>query len=449
MGVGTCACKGVRRACKGVRRACKACPAMSGESKEEGAEEVNPLRHGHSPAGTQLPRADMVVVVGECKDAQAAGGQGDGRAQLPRADMVVCGGVPEKRQKWRQVGRREVRAMAKLDESKVAWIVREKAKGELTNSQIAESMNVSVRWVQRIWARYKHLRPSEVQFPMPMGRPSAGLPGRREHGAVAGMRALRKGGAARMEGYIERNAGIHIPHRTIHAVLEADGEVEKVGKYFKRKEWVRWECSHSNMMWHTDFMQLPGGRWLIAYEDDASRRIMAHGAFTEATAANAIAVLHEGVDRHGRPASLMTDHGSQFFANEAEGRRRGEAAFESELERLNIRHVLARVAHPQTNGKIERFHRVVRRHLGEFEAEGSRTSTRSDLPGGQFTVGGPFHNAGVPQDAMSRLVEWYNYDRDHMSLDEGETPAMAYARKMPPKGVTVTDEQSGISYRRE
>ena len=36
-----------------------------------------------------------------------------------------------------------------------------------------------------------------------------------------------------------------------------------------------------------------------------------------------------------------------------------------------------------------------------------------------------------------------------MSLDEGETPAMAYACKMPPRGVTVTDEQSGISYRRE
>ena len=50
---------------------------------------------------------------------------------------------------------------------------------------------------------------------------------------------------------------------------------------------------------------------------------------------------------------------------------------------------------------------------------------------------------------MARLVDRYNYERDHMSLDEGETPAMAYARKMPPRGVTVTDEQSGITYRRE
>ena len=50
---------------------------------------------------------------------------------------------------------------------------------------------------------------------------------------------------------------------------------------------------------------------------------------------------------------------------------------------------------------------------------------------------------------MDRLVERCSHERDHMLLDEGETPAMAYARKMPPRGVTVTDEQSGITCRRE
>ena len=91
---------------------------MSGASKE-GVQWTNPLHQWHSQAGAQMPRADVVVVV-VSKEAQAAGGQGGGRAQLPRADMVVCGGVPETRRKWRQVGRREVRAMAKLDESKAA-----------------------------------------------------------------------------------------------------------------------------------------------------------------------------------------------------------------------------------------------------------------------------------------------------------------------------------------
>ena len=367
---------------------------------------------------------------------------------MPRADMAVCGGIPQARQKWRQIGGRKVRAMAKLDESKVTWIVRRKAEGRMTNRQIAEAMGVKVRWVQVLWSRYRHLSPAEIQFPLPMGRPSGGMAGRREHGAVAGLHSRRRAGAARMEGYIERNTGIHIPHRTIHEILDADGEVQRITKGVRRRKWIRWECSHSNMMWHTDFKQLADGRWFIGYEDDAARYLPGHGVFDEATTANALAVLHAAIAKHGRPASIMTDHGSQFFANEAEGRRRGEAAFEAELKRLGIRHVLSRIRHPQTNGKIERVHKEIERHLASFEAESSRTATRCDRPGGHFTVGNPFHSKG-PIDPIDRLVEWYNHERDHMSLDEGETPAEAYARKMPPRGVTVTDEQSGITYKRE
>ena len=38
----------------------------------------------------------------------------------------------------------------KLDESKVAWIVRQKADGAMTNRQIAEAMGVKARWVQAL-----------------------------------------------------------------------------------------------------------------------------------------------------------------------------------------------------------------------------------------------------------------------------------------------------------
>ena len=64
----------------------------------------------------------------------------------------------------------------------------------MTNRQIAEAMGAKTRWVQALWARYKHQRPADVQFPMPMDRPPDGLPGRREHGAVAGLHAQRRAG---------------------------------------------------------------------------------------------------------------------------------------------------------------------------------------------------------------------------------------------------------------
>ena len=123
-----------------------------------------------------------------------AEGGADAEAGVPRADVSVCGGVPEARRKRRQIGSRKVRVVRKLDESKLARIVRQKADGAMTNRQIAEAMGARTRWVQARWARYKHQRPADVQFPMPMGRPPGGLPGRREYGAVAGLHAQRRAG---------------------------------------------------------------------------------------------------------------------------------------------------------------------------------------------------------------------------------------------------------------
>lgn len=78
---------------------------------------------------------------------------------------------------------------------------------------------------------------------------------------------------------------------------------------------ARRERGHSNMVWRTGIVQLPGGRWPVAYWDDDSRRIAAFRVVMGAAAANATAALHEGMAWHGRPASIMTDHGSRFLAN--------------------------------------------------------------------------------------------------------------------------------------
>lgn len=46
--------------------------------------------------------------------------------------------------------------------------------------------------------RHRHRWPADIRFPLPMGRPSGGPQGRREHGAVAG-RLLRRGAHARIK----------------------------------------------------------------------------------------------------------------------------------------------------------------------------------------------------------------------------------------------------------
>ncbi len=44
--------------------------------------------------------------------------------------------------------------------------------------------------------------------------------------------------------------------------------------------------------------------------DDASRLIVGFGVFDEPTTANALMVLHKAIKAYGKPAGILTDHGS-------------------------------------------------------------------------------------------------------------------------------------------
>lgn len=167
----------------------------------------------------------------------------------------------------------------------------------------------------------------------------------------------------------------------------------------------------------------------LGYEDDATCKLVAFGIFKRATSANALAVLDEAIKTHGKPASIMTDHDIQFFASESETYRRGRTRFEKRLASHGIRHVLARVGHPQTNGKIERFTRrssaawlvrgSVGRRVDPLRPRRGRHACRGPLPRGRA------------HGRHGELVKWYNEDRPHMSLDEDAAPAEAYVCKMP------------------
>ena len=54
----------------------------------------------------------------------------------------------------------------------------------------------------------------------------------------------------------------------------------------------------------------------------------------KATGRHAIDVLHDAISRHGTPASILTDRGSQFYASESDHKKKGAAEFEQELVRL-------------------------------------------------------------------------------------------------------------------
>jgi len=81
--------------------------------------------------------------------------------------------------------------------------------------------------------------------------------------------------------------------------------------------------------------------------DDASRLIVGYGVFQDPTAENTIQVLKHAIAKYGHPREILTDRGSQFYANEGERREKGISQFETYLAEQGIKHLLCRVSHPQ------------------------------------------------------------------------------------------------------
>jgi putative transposase len=287
--------------------------------------------------------------------------------------------------------------------------------------EIAGSVGVSSIWVKKLWRRYRIDNNSEnlPELRKP-GRKKSIAPSEEEKKCIQEAYAEYRVNALTLEKVIEAEYQKHIPHNRIHNVMKSLGLALNEPRKQIRKKWIRYEREHSNSLWHTDWSFIEGHGWFTAYEDDASRYVAAYGLFPEATSAHSVEVLEKAISKHGKPASILTDRGTQFYATDSEEKEKGLTEFEKRLLSLEIRQILARVQHPQTNGKIERLFRTVKDKLPSFE------------------------------NSLDELMEWYNFTRPHMSLnlDVIETPYKAYLRKMPPEGI-ITDEKSGEIYHAE
>jgi len=100
--------------------------------------------------------------------------------------------------------------------------------------------------------------------------------------------------------------------------------------------------------------------------DDSSRLITCYGVFDNATTANTIKVLKKGFAEYGKPDQILTDHGTQFVS--AKNRDKAKHTFKEFLEENSIKHIIAGINHPQTNGKIERFFGLIEQKIHLFNS---------------------------------------------------------------------------------
>lgn len=188
---------------------------------------------------------------------------------------------------------------------------------------------------------------------------------------------------------------------TIHRALVRRGLVCAQPEKRPRSSWRRFEWPRSNDAWQIDATcwALRSGRdvWVMDILDDHSRLVVAARVCDGPTGDAAWNAFCDATGRYGMPAHVMSDNGSCFTGRCFSG---GEAAFERDLRALGVRHIRSTPGHPQTCGKIERFHQTLKRWLRTQKLARSHRQL---------------------QDQLDAFVLFYNRDRPHRSL-AGATP---------------------------
>jgi transposase InsO family protein len=181
--------------------------------------------------------------------------------------------------------------------------------------------------------------------------------------------------------------------------------LQRKHRLYKKHRYVRFEMPFPLHTVQTDYKEWAPGIYSIWVLDDRSRMILGYRVVRGPTAEAAEELLEEVVSRHGLPIRVLTDHGSHFTTMH----KGGEHALERWFSGRKIKHVMGRVNHPQTQGKIERSHGSAK---AEMEAVwGGRPETFEDF-----------------EEAVGAWVVFYNNLRVHQSLGY-KTPAEVFFKE--------------------
>jgi transposase InsO family protein len=216
-------------------------------------------------------------------------------------------------------------------------------------------------------------------------------------------RRQRRWGARRIHAELER-AGIEPPAvATIHRALRRNHLVAPQPPRRPRAS-KRFERELANDLWQIDGTEVAlasGERvWVVDCLDDHARFLLAALACASPSGEAAWDCFVAASSAHGLPRQLLSDNHLSFT-----GRLYGfEVAFERKLAAVGVELINAAPAHPQTLGKLERFHRTLKEWLSDE---------------------GPALDLEHLQLLLDRFREHYNGERPHQGIGN-KTPAERY-----------------------
>lgn len=312
--------------------------------------------------------------------------------------------------------------------SRARVVVLQVVSNQMSVTQAAAEYGYSRRHLHRLLARYRQggLDALEQRSRRPKSSPQA-TPAEVRARVIQLRGQLTANGSdagpVTIAWHLERE-GLTAPSTsTIRRILHDEGLIVPEPRKRPRSSYVRFAAAQPNEMWQSDVThwRLADGtdvdvlNWL----DDHSRYLLSATAHQPVTGDDVVAIFLQTIDEHGPPASTLTDNARIYTARFGGGRN----AFEYLLPLLGVRQKNGSPGHPQTQGKIERFHQTQKRWLA------ARPTPRTTIE---------------LQRQLDEFREHYNEHRPHRALDRA-TPGHAY--RATPKTAPATNGHAPQHYR--
>ena len=250
--------------------------------------------------------------------------------------------------------------------------------------ELAAQHGIHRSWLYRLLERYRAEGEAGLA---PRSRRAHAQPRAVPEGVVEQIVALRSelttegldAGALTIHWHLVERTGSAPSVSSIWRILRRRGLVTPQPRKRPHSAMTRFEAELPNECWQSDMTHwtLAGDRGaeIVNFIDDHSRFCLASMALAVTTAVDVGRIFQDARLRYGAPAAVLTDNGCIYTATH----RGGKVVLQTELERLGIRHKHARPYHPQTCGKVERFHQTMKRYLAQQPPAGSLALLQAQL----------------------------------------------------------------------
>lgn len=238
-----------------------------------------------------------------------------------------------------------------------------------SKAEVARDYGVSRQWVHELIKRFdaegeaglepRSRRPKRSPQQVPAGLEDEIVEIRKqlaEEGLDAGPHTIAF--------HLERRHGKAPAPSTIWRILTDRGYITPQPQKRPKSSYVRFEADQPNERWQADatHWRLADGTdvEILNILDDHSRLLVVSNAYRAVQGGDVVASFNQGFDQQGFPSSVLTDNAAVFTGAPRGG---GRCAFEIALGALGIRSIHSTPGHPQTNGKVERFHQTEKKWL--------------------------------------------------------------------------------------